>query len=60
MLHGHEKTIAHDCEACIDADSLLEAFNPLPLPTNWFGMALNVADPPHERTHGVDVGRERV
>ena len=35
-------------------------YNPLPLRTSWFGMALNMADPPHECANGMEVGRERV
>lgn len=31
-------------------------YNPLPVPTNWFGMALNVADPPRGPANGVEVG----
>ena len=46
----------------MDADSLrhVDGGTYNPLPANWFEMTLNVADPPHERTNGVEVGRERV
>ena len=59
VLHGHKKTVAYAHETCIDADSLSEGFyNPLLLPSNRFGMALNVADPPRECANRVGVGRE--
>lgn len=35
-------------------------YKPLPLEGDWFGMALNVADPPRGCTNGVEVGKERV
>ena len=64
MHHGHEKTAAHPWEDCIDADSRRPAvgglYNPLSLPANWFGMALNMVDPPCELANGVEVGRKRV
>lgn len=31
-------------------------YNPLPLKGTWFGMALNVADPPRGRANRVEVG----
>ena len=63
VLH-RQKKLLHMLAKPASMHSLRHAdggpYHPLPLSTNWFGMALNVADPPREHTSAVEVGRERV
>ena len=57
LLHicGVRLSSLHPCKLAVGG-----FYNPLPLPSDCFGTALNVADPPRERANGGVVCRGRV